>query len=116
VVSCAHHKKGFKREYNVFDHQKRRHKLPWSTFVRENSRTTDRLFGDDDGTQTLEFGSPRAESNAGNAEQMEDLNAPSTANYNGDLRSKLHRLRQIRDELDQDIKSIERVLSIMGET
>jgi hypothetical protein len=74
----------------------------------------------EEGSET-EGRSPKSQRNiaveALNEEEVDSMGAMcENVNLNGeqDLRSKLRSLKVMRAELDEDIRSIERVLSIMG--
>jgi hypothetical protein len=50
----------------------------------------------------------------GEAESAVEMRGDGTTNSKQDIRTKLRALRKMRAELDEDIRSMERAVSIMG--
>ncbi|KFY15645.1 hypothetical protein V492_01842 [Pseudogymnoascus sp. VKM F-4246] len=106
ILSCHRSKRGFHRRYNLSEHQRRVHGSQSSNFPASCSNSED-VF-ESEGTTSPECEVDAKEENR----DMEITDAGS--NTREEVMSKLRDLRTIREELNEDIKSMERVLSIMG--
>ncbi|KAH8704831.1 hypothetical protein BGW36DRAFT_366244, partial [Talaromyces proteolyticus] len=101
IRSCDRHKEGFNRRYNLMLHQKRVHRdevLP-SEDDAENIRTTDK--GEDINYDGFDHVSEY--------EDNRSIDGKDT------LQMRLNDLVQLRSEMDLDIRSIQRVLSMVGQ-
>jgi hypothetical protein len=120
VLSCPRSKKGFNRPYNLLQHQKRKHRLQPSSFLRVRPDTLEQLSGSEDGSQTLHCKDDIIESIEDDVEGTAP--APGGCNAVGEtsLRSKLRDLQVLRarvvEDIDEDIMSLRRALHIMGAT
>jgi hypothetical protein len=112
--SCKRNKRGFHRRYNLLEHQKRAHGLqpdasPTAVnnsdgfLERENSHGFQGEIGRESGGSDIP---ERALSGI--------IQGNGNTGTEQDLIAKLHRLEDIRAEIDEDITSLKRVLSIMG--
>ncbi|RSL43776.1 hypothetical protein CEP54_014945 [Fusarium duplospermum] len=107
VVSCRRNKRGFNRRYNLLDHQKRRHgqNIPGISEGRLQHIHGDQTFREEDDASepTLD----------GSAKSLRLLQNEGTTNEEG-LWVKLESLRVMREEIDEDIKALEKALSIIS--
>ncbi|KFZ08718.1 hypothetical protein V502_09197 [Pseudogymnoascus sp. VKM F-4520 (FW-2644)] len=108
VPSCSRSKKGFHRRYNLFEHQRRVHSSRSSNPPRAPDINSDDLFGSEETTPSPAY---EIETEGENRDIGGTHSGPNTREG---LKIELRGLRAIREELNRDIKSMERVLGIMG--
>lgn len=108
IPSCDRSKKGFNRRYNLFKHWRRVHRSQSFNSPRAPYNNPEDLF---DGKETTP--SPAYEIEA-EGENRDIGGTDSEPNTREGLKTKLRGLRAIREELNEDIKSMERVLGIMS--
>jgi hypothetical protein len=68
MLLCPRNKRGFNRQYNLLEHQKRKQRLRPSSFLRARPDTIEQLPGSEDGTQTLQCEDDIIDSNEDNVE------------------------------------------------
>lgn len=108
VPSCDRSKKGFNRRYNLFKHRRRVHGSQSSNSPRAPYDNPEDLF-DSEGTTP----SPTYEIEAKGANR--DIGGTDSGpNTREGLKIELRDLQAMQKEINKDIKSIERVLGIMG--
>ncbi|OBT97589.1 hypothetical protein VE01_04510 [Pseudogymnoascus verrucosus] len=108
IRSCDRSKKGFHRRHNLGEHQKRVHGIRSSNSPRALSINSEELSESEESTP-----SPPYEIEAEGASQ--DIKITDVMpTCREDLKIKLRGLRAMREKIDRDIKSMERVLRIMG--
>lgn len=114
VWSCKRNKKGFHRRYNLFEHQKRAHNLQSSSFLQARSNNLDGQSEGEEITPRPQYRIDAEGLNEGKGGPMGDIRGDASLNSEKDIRTKLQDLRILRAELDDDIGSLERALSIVG--
>ena len=114
ILSCKRNKKGFHRRYNLLEHQKRAHGSQPSRLLRACSDTLDELSEGEGRTQTPQCEIGGETLDGGEVGSADTMRGESNVSSPQDLRMKLRDLRIMRAELDEDIRTVERALSIMG--
>lgn len=114
VLYCPRHKKGFNRRYNLVEHQKRAHGAQPSGYFRASYSTVDEVSEGDGSTPTPEREIGAEVMDEGEVEPAVEMRGDGTMNSRQDIRAKLRALLKMRAELDEDIRSMERAVSIMG--
>jgi hypothetical protein len=114
VLSCKRHKRGFNRRYNLLEHQKRAHSAQPSGYFRASYSTVDEASEGYGSTPTPEREIGAEAMDEGEVESAAEMRGDVTMNSRQEIRAKLRALLKMRTELDEDIRSMERALSIMG--
>lgn len=108
IRSCDRSKKGFHRRHNLRQHQQRVHGFRSSNSPRAPTINSEEFSESEESTP-----SPPYEIEAEGASQgIKVTDAMPTSRE--DLKIKLRDLQAMREKIDRDIKSMERVLRIMG--
>jgi hypothetical protein len=117
IPFCPRNKKGFGRKYNLWEHQKRRHRLQTPGLHRVRSNTFEELSESEDATQRLRYDGLRYDNDEeANGEIVGRIAVThkGEANTEQGLKSKLRDLLDLRAELDEDIMSLQKALRIIG--
>jgi hypothetical protein len=113
-LSCKRHKRGFNRRYNLLEHQKRTHSAQLSGYFRASYSTVDEASEGYGSTPTPEREIGAEAMDEGEVESAAEMRGDVTMNSRQEIRAKLRALLKMRAELDEDIRSMERAVSIMG--
>src|SRR5947207_2450855 len=106
-------RKGFHRRYNLLEHQKRAHGVQPSGLFRASYSTADEISQSDGSTTMPECEIGAEALNGEEVDSAAEMRGDINANSRQDIRAKLRALLNMRAELDEDIRSMERAVSIM---